>query len=90
MRVEIKMKGWKVQLRNAQKVEQKDREMGEKKAMGENPGDQHPTTRDSKKNMEGRKSEEKKYKKISPKGMSFQNKGPTGCPVPEMQITMKF
>ena len=64
--------------------------MGKKIAMEGNSGGQHPTTRDSKKNMEGRKSEEKKYKKISPKGMSFQNKGPTGCPVPEMQITMKF
>ena len=43
--------------------------------MEENPGGQYPAKRDSEKNREGRKPEEKKYKKISSKGMHFQNKG---------------
>lgn len=43
--------------------------------MEENPGGQHPAKRDSEKNREGRKPEEKKYKKISSKGMHFQIKG---------------
>ena len=46
--------------------------------MEENPGGQYPANRDSKKNKEGRKPAEKKYKKISPKGMRFQSKGSAG------------
>lgn len=58
--------------------------------MEKNPKGQHLADRDSKRNMEGRKSEEKKHKKISPRDLSFQNQGPAGCPVPERHIIRKF
>ena len=43
--------------------------------MEENPGGQHPAKRDSEKNKEGRKPEEKKIQENFLKGYAFPNKG---------------
>lgn len=90
MRAEVKMKGWIVRLKNSQKVQLKDQEMGKQ----EKKVEQWRKVQEANiqliaipKEHEG--NQKRKKQENSPKDRSFQIKGPAWCPVQGMHIIMK-